>query len=145
MRRNLKPEDLAELLDGQALAILATQRRDGGTLLSPVWHEWRDGGFSIVIGADDRKARALARDPRCTVLVAEHVPPYRSLELSGIAELSSPAGLRATTLRIATRYLGEEGGAAYTDALAGEALTLVRLLPGKLRAWDFRDEFAQRA
>jgi PPOX class probable F420-dependent enzyme len=140
MRRNLTPADLTELLDGQSLAILATQRPDHGTLLSPVWHEWHDGGFSIVIGADDRKARALVRDPRCTVLVAEHAPPYRSLEVSGSAELSCPADIRETTRRIAIRYLGEEGGGAYADALAGEALTLVRVVPGKLRAWDFSDE-----
>lgn len=140
MRRNLKPDDLVDLLDGQFLAILATRRADGGSLLSPVWHEWLDGGFSIVIGADDRKARALARDPRCTVLVAEHAPPYRSLELCSRAELSCPADIREITRRIAVRYLGEAGGAAYTDGLAGEALTLVRMVPGKLRAWDFSDE-----
>ena len=140
MRTNLQPRELGELLASPTLAILATQRRDGSTLLSPVWHEWADGGFSIVIGADDRKARQLARDPRCTVLVAEHAPPYRSLELSGTAVLSVPADVATIARRIAIRYLGEAGGNAYADALRDEALALLRLAPGRLRGWDFSDE-----
>ena len=33
--------------------MLATNYADGTALLSPVWHEWRDGGFTIVIWVDD--------------------------------------------------------------------------------------------
>ena len=59
-------------------------------MLSPVWHEWVDGGFSIVIGADDVKSRQLQRDPRISVLVAQQEPPYASIELRGSAVLSRP-------------------------------------------------------
>ena len=37
MRKNLKPEDLGDLLDGSTVAVLATHMKDGHTLLSPVW------------------------------------------------------------------------------------------------------------
>jgi PPOX class probable F420-dependent enzyme len=141
MRRNLMPEELAELLAGRALAILATHRKDGSTMLSPVWHEWADGGFSIVIGADDPKSLHLQRDARLTVLVAQHEPPYASIELRGSAVLSRSSGVHAIARRIAIRYLGEEGGNAYADQLAAESLELVRLVPGTVRAWDFRDDF----
>ena len=47
MRRNLSVEQLGELLERPFNATLATYRHDGTVLLSPVWHEWRDGGFSI--------------------------------------------------------------------------------------------------
>jgi hypothetical protein len=40
--------------------------------------------------------------------------------------------------RIATRYLGAEGGAAYADQTSDD--TIIRLEPGRLRAWDFSDE-----
>jgi hypothetical protein len=40
---------------------------------------------------------------------------------------------------IAVRYLGERDGAAYAEG--GEDDTLIRLEPGRLRAWDFADQF----
>jgi hypothetical protein len=40
--------NLAEL---RLLAVLATYRRDGRVLLSPVWDQWRDGGFGVVTAA----------------------------------------------------------------------------------------------
>ena len=39
---------------------------------------------------------------------------------------------------IAVRYLGEEEGEAYADR--GDDDILIRLEPGRLRAWDFADD-----
>ena len=47
---------------------------------------------------------------------------------------------RSILRRIATRYLGPEGGERYAET-AGDDL-LIRLEPGELRAWDFADFFA---
>jgi hypothetical protein len=44
MRKDLGPQDLGDLLEQPLVAVLATYRADGTALLSPVWHEWRDGG-----------------------------------------------------------------------------------------------------
>ncbi len=71
MRTDLTLEDLGGLLDEPLVAVLATLRRDGSVLLSPVWHEWRDGGFNVWIGVDDVKFRHLRHDPRATIVVAE--------------------------------------------------------------------------
>ena len=142
MRRNLRPEDLGDLLELPILAVLATQYADGRTLLSPVWHEWEEGGFSILTWAQDIKSRQLARDPRATVLVAEPTPPFRSLEVHGEAKLASPPDAADRILRMATRYYGPEVGAERAKAFAGIDLELIRVVPGVLRAWDFADEFA---
>ena len=80
MRKGLKPDDLGDLLELPLVAVLATYRRDGTVLLSPVWHEWRDDG-----------------------------PPYRGIEVRATARLSTPAD-RSIIRRIATRYLGPEAG-----------------------------------
>jgi len=45
-----------------------------------------------------------------------------------------------TALRIATRYLGPEDGAADVEALRG-ADVIVRIEPGDIRVWDYADEF----
>ena len=87
MRKNLTTDDLASLLDQPRLAVLATHYADGTTLLSPVWHEWRDGGFTILVGSNDVKARQMRRDPRVSVVLADDLPPYAGIEVRGQAEL----------------------------------------------------------
>lgn len=140
MRKNLSVDQLGALVAEPWCATLATYRPDGTVLLSPVWHEWADGGFHVITLASDVKAKHLRRDPRVAFVLAENSPPYRGIEVSGHAKLLGDPDARALT-RIAIRYLGDERGKAYARAAAGEALVLVRIEPGRLRAWDFADEF----
>lgn len=136
MRRGLKPEELDGLLEAPLVAVLATRAPDGLPLLSPVWHEWRDGGFTVFTGPDDVKVRHLRRDPNASIVVYESRTPYRGIEVRGRAAVS--AGADAVTIRrIAARYLGEAAAQVWTDASA----VLIRLEPGVLRAWDFADEY----
>lgn len=139
VRRGLSLADLSDLLELPLVAVLATYRSDGTVLLSPVWHRWRDGGFDVVTGRDDVKARHLRRDSRATILVYEHTPPYRGVELRGRATLLEK-GAHAAARQLAVRYLGVEKGEAY--AARGGDDTLIRLEPGELRAWDFADEYS---
>ena len=140
MRKDLTVDDLGDLLELPILATLATHRKDGSILLSPVWHEWADGGFSISIWAQDIKAKNLARDPRATVIVAENELPYRGIEVSGKATVEALPDLMPLVRRLAQRYIGKEAGLAYAETFADVALELIRLTPGTVRAWDFRDD-----
>jgi PPOX class probable F420-dependent enzyme len=137
MRKDLTMDDLGDLAELRLLAVLATYRRDGTVLLSPVWHEWRDGGFRVVTSSRGAKAAHLRRDPRASIVVCEHSPPYRGVELRGNARLLT-AGVEDAMKRIASRYLGREAGAAYAERADDDLL--IRLEPGDLRAWDFADE-----
>ena len=138
MRTNLTVADLGDLLDKPLVAVLATLRMDGSVLLSPVYHEWRDGGFNIWVEAQNIKARHLRRDPRATILVAESDPPLRAVEVRGRARFIEE-GVSETALRIVTRYESPEDAAADVDALGG-ADVIVRIEPGNIRAWDYADE-----
>jgi len=137
MRRNLAIADLGDLTELPLLAVLATYRRDGTVLLSPVWHEWRDGGFDVVTSSHDVKAAHLRRDPRASIVVCEHSPPYRGAELRCTARLLT-TGAGDAVRRIASRYLGPQAGTDYADTASDDLL--IRLEPGDLRAWDFTDE-----
>jgi PPOX class probable F420-dependent enzyme len=139
VRRNLTVDDLGDLLDQPLLAVLATFRADGTVLLSPVWHEWRDGGFNIWVEEENVKTRHLRRDPRATILVAEAQPPFRGVEVRAEARFVRK-DVRDTAVRVAARYLGPGQGAAYVDAVDGTDV-IVRLAPGRLRTWDFADEY----
>jgi PPOX class probable F420-dependent enzyme len=140
VRKGLTPSDLGDLLELPLVAVLATYRRDGTVLLSPVWHEWSDGGFNVVTGSRGVKTGHLRRDARASIVVCDDGPPYRGLELRGTAQLSMLED-RAIVRRIATRYLGREAGERYAESSEGDDL-LIRLEPGELRAWDFSDDFA---
>ena len=139
VRKGLTVGDLGDLVELPLLAVLATYRRDGTVLLSPVWHEWRENGFGVVTRSRDVKAMHLRRDPRASIVVCEHSPPYRGVELRGNARLVTTE-VDDATVRIASRYLGPEAGAAYAERAEDDLV--VRLEPGDLRAWDFTDELA---
>jgi PPOX class probable F420-dependent enzyme len=136
VNRGLAPDQLGGLLDERRLAHLATHRKDGTVLLSPLWYIWEDGGFTLAIAAGDGKLKHVARDPRVTIVVAEDDFPYRGFEVRGIARLLDvPYG--PDVRRIATRYVGAKGAAFYDDEAGG---TIVRIEPGEARGWDFRDD-----
>jgi PPOX class probable F420-dependent enzyme len=137
-RRNLPDDEIAAFLARPLVATLATYRKDGSVLLSPVWQEWRDGGFNIIVGRGDVKARSIARDPRASVAVYESDPPYTGVELRATARILDDDP-HALTRRLAIRYMGAARGEDYARATAGDAQLWLRLEPGDLRSWDYKD------
>lgn len=131
MRTNLSPEDLGDLLEQPLVATLATYRKSGEVLLSPVWFEWKGGGFNLYIGRNDFKAEHIRRDPRASIAVYENGFPLRGIEVRGMATFYSD-GLAETRDRIWQRYVGIDAPAS-SDGDVG-----VRI-EGTIRAWDFAD------
>jgi PPOX class probable F420-dependent enzyme len=141
VRKGLSIEELGDLLQRPFNATLATYRRDGSVLLSPVWHEWREGGFSIISSPDDVKVRHIERQGRAAAVVADNDFPFRGIEVSGVPTIVRDAAFgRETLSRIAPRYLGEEGARVYMSHSSDEGTVVIRLVPGTLRTWDFADD-----
>jgi PPOX class probable F420-dependent enzyme len=138
VRKPLAVSELGDLLELPLLAVLATRRVDGGLLLSPVWHRWRDGGFDVVSRSDDVKVRHLRRDPRANIVVCEHVRPYRGLELRCEARFVTDRVAEAVA-PIAMRYMGLDAGRRYAETEPDDIL--IRLEPGVVRGWDFADDW----
>ena len=139
MRINLRPEDLDGFLDQPIVAVLATRREDDTILLSPVWFEWRDGGFNVWATASDRgKVAQIRRDPRVSIVVANSDWPYRGVEVRGTASLSSEP-FWDVLRRTASRYFGEVDGGAFAATFTTPG-TVIRIEPGSFRAWDYEDE-----
>jgi PPOX class probable F420-dependent enzyme len=140
MRKNLPPDELSGLLTQPRCAVLATNYADGTTLLSPVWFEWRDGGFTIVIFDNDAKAKHIKRDPRVSVVVADDRPPLGGIEVRGRAEIVPTEPDLAPLRRMAARYIGPERGKAYIDGFDPATQLTLRIVPAVLWTWDFADE-----
>jgi PPOX class probable F420-dependent enzyme len=139
MRTNLTAEDVADLLEAPLVAILATRRPDDTTLLSPVWFEWRDGGFNVWATATDRgKVSHIERDPRVSIVVANSDWPYKGLEVRGEAKLGDE-DFFGVLRRTAVRYFGEADGNTFADSTTAPGV-VIRIEPGTLRAWDYTDE-----
>jgi PPOX class probable F420-dependent enzyme len=136
MRTNLRPEDLGDFLARPLLAVLATRNARNDVLLSPVWHEWRDGGLTVFTGLNDVKVRHIRRDPRVSIVVCEQTPPYRGMEIDAEARIEAN-GDTATMRRIAARYIGDTAA----EAWASPTDVLIRIEPGRLRVWDFTDDY----
>jgi hypothetical protein len=139
MRKDIPLDELADWLALPLVAVLATYRRDGNVLLSPVWHRFRDGVFDVIFFPGSLKVRHITNDPRASLLLYDHAPPLRGLELRTEAVLSDVEGTEIIR-DMAHRYLGEEGGNAYADSVGNE-FVLCRLEPGQLRTWDFEGDF----
>jgi PPOX class probable F420-dependent enzyme len=114
-------------------AVLTTYRKDGSALATPVWFREVDDAFEVVIAEGDVKLGHLARDPRCSILVFEAVPPFRGIEVRGEAELVA-GDVHEARADIAGRYLGAERGRRFADERTTPGV-LLRLRGGR-REWD---------
>jgi len=140
MRKNLRPEDLGDFLEQGKCAILATHFRNGRTLLSPVWHEWQDGGFTVFVAEGDIKLRHIEHNRHVSIVVADDGPPYRGVEVRGEAKIVA-SDIRTGMHRIAVRYLGAEQATAFIEGYGDTPTVCLRIEPEKLRVWDFADDF----
>lgn len=131
-------DDLLGYLDRPITSALATHGRDGHVRLSPVWHEWRDGGFNVVALAGSEKVRHIRRDPRVSFVVAEQAYPWTGVELRCDATILTD-GVEDVARRINARYEGAERGDDFTQETASSSVVL-RLEPGTLRTWNYADE-----
>ncbi len=135
MRTGLQPSDLGDLLTKPLSCTLATYRRSGEVLLSPVWFHWDGEAFNIAIGRNDTKAQHLRRDPRASVVLYESELPLRAIEVRGTGTLFED-GVHELRRHIWRRYAGVEP----PDRDDGEIGVRVA---GVIRAWDYADDLEE--
>jgi PPOX class probable F420-dependent enzyme len=138
--RNVDLSQLGEMLEQPWLATLATYRKNGTVMLSPVWFEYDGTDFIVSLVGGHGKEKQIRNDPRVTLCIAEEETfPGRVIEASGTAVVGPDAGAEGI-LRIATRYVGAALARRYVDHYEGFEWLLMRLAPQRLRALDHRDE-----
>lgn len=122
------------LLESPSPAVLATYKKDGSALVTPVWFRFHQGAFEVVIAKGDIKLAHLARDRRCVLVVFEAVSPFRGLEVRGVPDLVD-GDVTAVRAEIAGRYLGRARGELFAAARANKPGVLLRL-SAEPRVWD---------
>ena len=136
-----KKELIEALLAQPALARLGTANpKTMQPHVVPVWFLWDGEYIWISAFSSTRKFKDLAKNPHCAVLIdLEEAAGIQSVLFEGPAELiEQPRELVcAMSLRIYTRYMGEEGvKAAEPQSWAvNPENRLVRLAPAKIYTW----------
>jgi hypothetical protein len=102
---------------------LATLNADGSPHVTAVGAIWVDGAFWFQTGDPTRKAKNLARDPRCSLCVSAH---DFDLVIEGTAEKNTDTG---TIARVATVW-ADGGWPCEVDA-SGTGLTAPFNAPGQ--------------
>ncbi len=123
------------LMDGTRTGKIAWTSADGRALVAPIWFIVEDGCVVFNTGKDTAKGRALARDPRATLVVDLEVVPYGFVQVQGVAELSEdPGELLRTATAIGGRYMGEGRAEEFGQRNAVPGELVVRLRPTKVTA-----------
>jgi PPOX class probable F420-dependent enzyme len=131
---------LAELHVG----VIAVERPDRAPLSVPIWYAYEPGGELLVSSlAGSLKARLITAAGRFSITAQDETYPYRYVTAEGSVtsiETADDASMRA----IAIRYLGEEGGNAFSESFArdhpdAESL-LFRMRPERWLSVDYSKE-----
>lgn len=92
---------------------------DGRPHLMPVWGVWTDRAFWFSSAAGSRKARNLARDPRCTVAIDDPIDP---VVLDGVAEVRAGEPDRLRFLQALNAKYAVEYGLDFLDGVTALCL-----------------------
>ncbi len=122
-------------------AIVAVQRADGRSQLSPIWYLFEESRFYFSVFIHAAKCRRLREDPRIAICVDGAHPDARFVSLYGRAEILEEASSWRDDLewRIVRRYHdSDEAARSYSEGLAGQGEgALVAVSPEQLMGWDY--------
>ncbi|BBZ16616.1 hypothetical protein MGAD_09510 [Mycolicibacterium gadium] len=126
------------------VGVVAVERPDRAPLSVPIWYAFEPGGEVLVSSlAGSLKARLITAAGRFSITAQDETYPYRYVTAEGSVtsiETADDATMRA----IAVRYLGEEGGNAFTESFAREnpdaESLLFRMRPERWLSVDYSKE-----
>ncbi len=122
-------------------AIVAAQRSDGTSQLSPVWYVFEESRFYFSTFVQAAKCRHLRQDPRIAICVDGTHPDARFVSIYGTAEiLEEDSGWRdALEWQIMRRYHdSDEAARRYEAEFAGQGQSvLVVVRPEQIVGWDY--------
>ena len=125
-------EKQAQLLLDRNLASLATLRRDGSPMVTPVWVDW-DGEHVIVNTLRSRdKPHQVERDPRVEIAVVSSENPYQHVRIAGHAVLSEE-GAEEHIDKMSKKYVGED---VYPWRAPGDERVLVLITPERVATYN---------
>lgn len=119
------------------VGVLSIPQDGRGPLAAPIWYCYAPGeNLWIMIGRESRKAGLLDVGTRVSLCAQKEDLPYAYVTVEGSVESVRP-GTNEDILELATRYLGEEDGKAYTEGMPIGASLTVTIRPETWLAVDY--------
>ena len=138
--KGMSQNEMETFLRAPRHAIVGTNVVDGPPQLSPVWYVFDNGRFYISIGTNTAKYHNLQRDPRISVCVDGGYADYRTVMVSGEAQLL-PAGdpVQSEMRRRIIRHYHETEEAAlrYMERVRDSEAALIVVTPETVICQDF--------
>jgi PPOX class probable F420-dependent enzyme len=120
------------LSKGSQAGMLGFVARDGRPLVTPVWFFVDEDQLFLTTEAGSSKGRAMARDPRVVMCVADPNPPFSFVQIQGTATISEDRDETvATATRIGERYLGADSANEFGQSQGMNGEIMVRITPTK--------------
>jgi hypothetical protein len=120
--------ELAAFLDRPLLAVVGTERGDGGIALTLVWFEYRDGHFSLNSYQSAIWPTRVQRRRGATLLVIDPGDPLRTAHVDADLVAVRRAGARDHIDMLSERYLGHPYRGPHEDRL------ILDLRPARIRS-----------
>ncbi|MFZ0216376.1 MAG: pyridoxamine 5'-phosphate oxidase family protein [Candidatus Dormiibacterota bacterium] len=143
MPRKLTIEEREAFLSDLHVGVIAiAAEEERAPLALPIWYAYEPGGLvTVLTRPDSRKGRLLRAAGRCRLVVQDEAVPYRYVSVEGpIVGMGPDLASRDELQRMATRYLGEEGGAAYVADLPEQTVDVAyRMRPERWTTEDYSE------
>jgi PPOX class probable F420-dependent enzyme len=123
----------AEFLHNAYYAVLSTLRADGTPHQTVVWVDAEDGDVLVNTAEGRAKPRHMRANPNVSVAVVDPANGYKSLVVTGKAELSHE-GADPHIDKLAKKYLDAD---TYPFRQEGEQRVIVRIKPDRIEAAGF--------
>ena len=134
----MSKNDREAFLAGLHVGVLSVARaadEGRGPLTVPIWYDYEPGGdVWMITGETSIKHEVLKAAGYASFCVQEEAPPYSYVVIDGPVTFA-PA-TNEQLLHMATRYLGEEQGAAYASQGTGEGMMIASI---KTATWNTID------
>ena len=130
-----------EFLAAKHVAVLSVAADTRPPASVPMWYDYTPGGdIRINTGAGARKSKLIEQAGAVTLVVQNEEPPYQYVVVEGtVVETTKPTPVDVRE-EIAIRYLGDEGGRAFVQSLAGQESVLFTIRPDRWITADFSGE-----
>jgi hypothetical protein len=116
---------------------------DGTPRVIPIWFHWN--GRQLVLGTPQRapKVGVLATGTKVSLTIDDTVWPYKVLQIRGVAQVETVAGVVPEYTAAAERYFGEAQGKAWVAQIGQmfSHMTRIAIEPEWVHILDFEQRF----
>ena len=129
---NGERQRLSEILDGLAVAVLATVNRDGSPQISPIWYRYADGRLTMSTTRETLKYRNVLRDSRISVCIYPEVEAIEYVMMRGRADVVDDESLWPETQAIVERHETPQRAAERMSRLRSQDRAIISLKPERV-------------